>query len=33
MKRRVLAVILGAVMTAAGLTGCGGDTGSSQSSS
>ena len=33
MKKRVLAVILGAVMTAAGLTGCGGDTGSSQSSS
>ena len=33
MKRRVLAVILGAVMAAAGLAGCGGDTGSSSSSS
>lgn len=33
MKRRVLAVILGAVMATAGLAGCGGDTGSSSSSS
>lgn len=33
MKKRVLAVILGAMMTTAGLTGCGGDTGSSESDS
>ena len=33
MKKRVLAVILGAVMITAGLAGCGGNTGSSQSSS
>ena len=33
MKRRVLAVILGAVMATAGLAGCGGDTGRSSSSS
>lgn len=33
MKKRVLAVILGAMMTTAGLTGCGGDTGSSESAS
>ena len=33
MKRRVLAVILGAAMITAGLAGCGGNTGSSQSSS
>ena len=33
MKRRVLAVILGAVMAAAGLAGCGGDTGSCSRSS
>lgn len=33
MKRKVLAVILGAVMTAAGLAGCGGNTGSSSGSS
>lgn len=33
MKKRVLAVILGAAMITAGLAGCGGNTGSSQSSS
>lgn len=33
MKRRVLAVILGAVMATAGLAGCGGNTGSSSGSS
>ena len=33
MKKRVLAVILGAMMTTAGLTGCGGVTGSSESAS
>lgn len=33
MKKRVFAVILGAVMATAGLAGCGGNTGSSQSSS
>lgn len=33
MKKRVLAVILGAMMTTAGLTGCGGDTVSSESAS
>ena len=33
MKRRVLAMILGGVMATAGLAGCGGDTGSSSSSS
>lgn len=33
MKKRVLAVILGAAMITAGLAGCGGNTGNSQSSS
>lgn len=33
MKKKVLAVILGAAMITAGLAGCGGNTGSSQSSS
>ena len=33
MKKRVFAVILGAVMATAGLAGCGGNTGSSQSGS
>ena len=33
MKKRVLAVILGAAMITAGLAGCGGNTGSSSGSS